>query len=175
MHYFKKTEYTEELLTKEGYNNWISNYPQYKDVSFDTWKRYWRMIKKEIGETLLSNAFGWDLPLYLGNLSIKKMDREFKCEKDLPHTPVYDKTLDKMVLKPYPNIENKVVKIVWKKSRRNRKIPDMFAVEVKSLLTKQLSKKLKTMNLDTFQMDNIAASLPSRCEDIPLKHPFDLV
>lgn len=173
--YFTKEEYTEELLGKEGYESWVKNYPEFKDVSFDTWKRYWRLIKKEVLEIISTNTFGFELPLYLGTLSLKKMDREFKCEKDFPHTPVYNKELDKMELKPYPNIENKVVKIVWKKSRRNKKIPDLFAVEVKSLLTKQISERIKKGNIDIFQMDNMAWQYPSRCEEVPLKHPFDLV
>lgn len=175
MKYFLKKKWTEELGDKEGYKRWIANYPQYKDISFDNYKRYWKLIIREILESLFKNPFGFDLPLYNGNLSLKRMDKEFKCEKDLPQTPVYDKNLDRMVLTPYPNIENKVVRVIWKKHRNNKKVPDLFAVEMPSTLTKEISKRIKKDGLNKFQMESTNYTYPSRCEDIPLKHPFDLV
>jgi hypothetical protein len=174
MKYFSKKKYTIELVDKSGYERWKLKNPEYSNIDYSTYLKYWKYIRQGFVEEILRNPFGINLPFYLGNVSIKKMDREFKCEKDYPITPVYNKELDKMEAKPYPNFDNKVVRIYWKKIRRFM-IPSLFGVEFKSAFTKDVSKRLRTMNLNVFQMEPHSFTYPSKCGEKEDKKPFDLV
>lgn len=174
MKYFSKKKYTIELVDKDGYDRWIKKNPKYAHIDYSTYLKYWKHIRQGFVSELLTNSFGINLPFHLGNVSIRKMDREFKCEKDYPMTPVYNKELDRMEAKPYPNFDNKVVRVYWKKVRRFM-IPSLFGVEFKSSMTKELSKRLKTINLNFFQMEPHDFTYRSKCGTVEDKKPFDLV
>lgn len=151
MEYFKRGKYQTKIISEEYFNKWIDNNPQFKGkIDYQKFKRYWRYLRKEMFNTVLTNPSGMDLPLDLGNLSVKLMDVEFKGPKDYPKTPRLEK--GNIIMHRDTSIGSiSVPSVVWKKSRKFRDIPSMLGLEKARTFKIQVRNFIKMNGKKSFQ------------------------
>jgi len=138
MRQFRREKYQIDILSEEYFNKWITDNPQYKDkMNFQKWKRYWKYVRDAIVEEVIAKTSGVDLPLFLGNLSIKILDIDFKCHKDYISSPKYDQFGPYHKPDATPNLPKKA-KIAWKKHK-------LFSGDVASSLGMEAARTFKTM------------------------------
>lgn len=68
---YRPIKYTKKIISKELYQKWIKDFPEYSKYSFKEFKNFWYMIADQYKETICSNTHGVRLPLYTGDISLK--------------------------------------------------------------------------------------------------------
>lgn len=173
LHYFIQKPWTKELVDEESYERWRKKNPEYK-ASYKKYLEYWDILVDEIIDVITHDTNGFEFPLYLGVLSVKKIDLEVKCEKDFPTKISYNKEgeLEKKII---PNMSNTCCKIYWKKNRRYRSVPNLLALEANSVLRKKVVKKIRGGESNVYQMARQTKPIASKCEPFIEKNLFDLL
>jgi len=171
--YFLKKPWTIELVNKESYERWKKKNSEY-NITYREYIKIWNKIVDEIIKTVVYDTNGLELPLYLGTLSVKKIDKEYRCEKDMPKVFRLNEYKIKESV-PLPNMSSTFCKIVWKKNRRNKNIPSLLAMEASSVMKKKVFKRIKNEGTGKFQLAQQTEPIPSKCEPIQEKSLFDIV
>lgn len=172
MKYFLKKPWTKEIICKENYDKWIDK-TNYK-YSYDEYLKLWSDISEEIISIVCKENQGFDMDNFLGNLSIKRLDREFKCEKDFPTIINYNETTHKKELIPIINIDNKIGRIYWKKVKTRMGLTSLFGMEVKKGFQQKVFKYIKEKGMNSFQLEPNHTTIPSKCEERIETNIFDL-
>lgn len=78
---------TLKVISKEFYKKWLEEYPEYSNISYNLWEKYWLLLADEYTSTILSNPIGVDLPYHNGTISImyspNKVDPVIKSNLDI--------------------------------------------------------------------------------------------
>lgn len=162
------------MISRESYQKWVEANPKFSTVSFQKFKSYYRLLREEIFQCILDNPSGVDLPFYMGNLSVKVLDIEFKCVDDYPKSFVRDKVLNKMVSRPFITTDiPKRIKIVWKKHFLFKSLASVFGVEACRTFKTVISAGVRN-NLHRYEKAFKYDKTPSKCEDLPKVSLFDI-
>lgn len=115
--YFLKSKYSYNLLSEIAYKELCANNPElFKTIKFKDFKKIWLLFIDEFIKSCLENPSGVDLDLDFGNISIKILDKEFKCAKDFAKTNVFMDGKFRNI--PYITTDvPKIGKITWKRSK----------------------------------------------------------
>lgn len=172
--YFTKGKYQTSIISKEYYEKWLAQNPQYSHIDFQKWKRYWRYLREEIYVRVIENPEGVDLPLFLGNISVKILDIDFKCAKDFGKSILTDKETQNKVKVPFITSDiPKKPKIVWRKHTLFTSLPAIFGTEMAKTCKKIISAGIRN-NLTNYQKAFHHQGVASKCEDKPEPSLFDL-
>lgn len=68
---YRPIKYTKKIISKELYQKWIQNFPEYSKYSYDNFRKFWYMIVDQYKEVICTNSHGVRLPLYNGDISLK--------------------------------------------------------------------------------------------------------
>lgn len=170
---FIKKDWTVELIDKNSYNRWKKKNPEY-NISYKEYLELWGDIVEEVKQVVVNYTNGVEFPLYLGTFSVKKVEFDIRCEKDLPTKLVIDE--NGIPKRDYVHaMSNTSSKIIWKKHRRNRNVPGLMALEINGRLKKRLSKKIIKEGDSIYQLVGQTFPVPSKCEPIPEKNIFDII
>lgn len=169
--YFYRDKYQIDMLSKEQYEKWALTNP---GVDYQKFKKYFRLIRDEIFTCILENPSGVDLPFYMGNLSVKVLDIDFKCADDLPRSTLTNKITGEKYFKPFYTSEiPKKIKITWKKHSLFKSLPSIFGIEACRTFKKVISAGVRN-NLQKYEKAFLFDKTPSKCEDKPKPSLFDL-
>lgn len=73
----RKGKYSKQIVTRELWRNFIKKYPEYKNMSWDTFYSYWKDIAKIIREESITNPLGVKLGSYTGELKFQYLPKKF--------------------------------------------------------------------------------------------------
>ncbi len=164
--FFSRKKYQTEIICKEMFKKWKGENPKFDNISYETFNRYWRILRSEIFQVVLDNPSGVDLPLFLGNLSVRVLDIDFTCEKDFLR--ITGKNEQTGEVERFPVIETdipKKIKITWKKHRLFRAISSVLTVENTWLFKTTISRGVRERGVNTFQKAFKFDKVPSKCEE----------
>jgi hypothetical protein len=172
--YFRKEKYQTSMITKATYNKWIEENPQFSKVPYSKWKRYWKYLREEVYQAVIENPDGVDLPLFMGNISVKILDIEFKCAKDFNTSILTNKETGKKEKLPFITSDiPKKPKIVWKKHKLFTSLPSIFGTEMARTCKKVISAGIRN-NLFKYSKAFGHDKVKSKCEEIiPVMSLFD--
>ena len=172
--YFSKKKYQIDIISENNFNKWKKENSEF-DIDFQKFKKYWRHLRSELVECILDNPSGVDLPIFLGNLSIRVIDIDFKCSKDFLKT---------IQINPETGIVEKVpfitttlpskVKITWTKHKLFQTIAKVLCLESSETLKKSISEGVRN-NINKYQKAFKHKGLVSKCEDVPDVSLFDTI
>lgn len=171
--YFTKGKYQTSIISREFFEKWKQENPQYSDVEMSKWKRYWKYLREEIYQCAVENPEGLDLPFYLGNLSVRILDIDFKCAKDFNKTTVINKETGNIERMPFVTSDiPKKPKITWKKHKLFLALPALFGAEMSRACKKAISAGIRD-NLFRYQKAFHHPGVKSKCEDNVEKGLYD--
>lgn len=169
---FRKTKYQTEIISKETYKKWKEENPIYKNIPFSKFIKYWKELRTELIECILENPNGVDLPLFLGNLSIRVLDKEFKCTKDFNYSILTNKITGLKEKLPFiSSTIPKKIKITWTKHPLFQGFAKILAIENQDLFKKTISAGVRGRE-NYYQKAFDKDKIKSKCEDIPVKTSF---
>lgn len=172
--YFTKGKYQTSIISQEFYNKWVVQNPNYSHIDFQKWKRYWKYLREEIYSGVIENSEGVDLPFFLGNISVKILDIDFKCAKDFISSNRSDKITGERIRIPFITSDiPKKPKIVWRKHPLFLSLPAIFGTEIAKSCRKVISAGIRN-NLSKYQKAFHHQGVESKCEDVPEPSLFDL-
>ena len=171
--YFRRDKYQINMLSVDYFNKWIEENPQFKGkIDYAKFKRYWKYFRIEFYNELLKNPDGIDLQFFMGNISIKILDIDFKCSKDFLSTIRTDNGEKKRIL--FPSVDNpKKGKIVWKKNRMFKKIPGYLGMEAAKSFKKAVGQGIRNRTKFYKKLARYD-KVPSKCTEIKKISLFDL-
>ena len=85
---FRPTNYTKKVISKELYEKWIKQYPEYSNYSFKDFKKFWETIASQYKKVITSNPHGVRLSFYMGDISLKyvfftEVNRNYKLSNQI--------------------------------------------------------------------------------------------
>ena len=164
---FDKGEYIIKIISHNTYNSWVEKYPEYKHILYGEWSRMFKLIIEEIKKTVLNSPSGFELPMFLGRFMIGILDIDASCEKDFLISRVgdgYDRVLQIGSAKK--------AKIIWKKHPTIRGITKMFGAKPNRAFQKDIANYLAN-NTDKYKKAGYHTTIPTKCEEPPIKSMFD--
>jgi hypothetical protein len=159
------------MLGRDMYNKWImhSGY----SITYKEWEQVWKSIRNAFFEAVTTHPSGVDLPLLMGNISIKILDSDFKCAKDFLHSAYRPKSGEEYARRPYITIDTpKRAKITWKKHKLFMGIPATMGLQAAETFKTAVSRAVRGKT-ERYQKMEKYGSKKSKCEDIPEKGLFD--
>lgn len=170
--YFRREKYQMNMLSKEFFKKWMDENPQFKGkIDYSKFKRYWKYFRQEFYKEVLENPLGVDLPQMIGNISVKILDMEFKCEKDfLSTTRNYNGTNER--IQPISTDTPKKGKITWKKHRKARADLSHLGMEACKLFKTTIGQGIRHRTHHYQKMAKID-KVPTKCEEIKKISLFD--
>lgn len=150
MEYFKRSDYQEKLVSRKYFMIWREKYPEFKHIEYMKWKNYWKLIRVEFFKEILSNNAGVDLPVHMGNISIKILDKEFRGVKDFPNRgSIVDNKAVQILTPVHGSI--KTASITWKKSKVFKSVPAMFGFEKGRTMKQFIREHLQETGINKYQ------------------------
>ncbi len=137
---FRKDKYQTEIISEQNYKKWKKENPEFSKTSFSQWKRYWSKLRDELMLAILENPAGVDIPLFLGNFSIRVIDKEFKCTKDFFKSILTNKETGMKEKVPFiTSTIPKKIKITWTKHSLFSAFARIFGCENQDKFKKTIS------------------------------------
>ena len=166
MEYFKRSKYQEKIIVTKYFNMWLEKNHQYVGkVDCQRFRRYWRYIRSEFFDKMVENPGGVDLPLFMGNMSIKIIDNSnpstIRRKVDGVEKRIY-----------YASATGRTGTVTWTKHKRFRGTVSLFGFEKAKTLKNTITKYLKVTGINRYQ--SIRKGIPKDSEE---KEPsiFDLI
>jgi len=125
MKYFNRSKYRKIIITNENLEKFKKIYPDFAKYPNSKLKKYWKFLYVEAVDEMIRNIAGIELPFYLGNLSIRALDIDFKGHLDIPQS-AFNK---KLKLPRFIHTSHRM-KIVWKKHLLFKSFSKSMGVEI---------------------------------------------
>lgn len=169
---FSKSKYQTPMLDRKMYRRWVKE--QGGTLSFGEWNEGWIAIRKAFFDTIISHPAGVDLPLFMGNMSIKILDNEFKCAKDFLKSSYRPHSGAPYAWQPFISTDTpKRAKIVWKKHKLFMGIPATMGLQASDTFKTVVSNAVRGRTGHYEKVGKYGAK-KSKCEDkLPRKGLFD--
>jgi hypothetical protein len=106
----RKGEFSNMVITKDLFKKFLKEFPEYKDMTWTEFSKYWTEIAAKIREQAVYNPLGVKLGSHLGELKLQYIPYKFKA--------IDKKTSSELgVETPFLNIETKgkVPKLKWER------------------------------------------------------------
>lgn len=170
---FRKNKYQTEIISKENFEKWKSQNPEYNSTTWKDFQNYWRALREEIFVGILDNSAGVDLPLYLGNFSVRIIDKEFKCAEDFNKSILMNKETGEYEKRPFITSDiPKKAKIAWVKHKLFKSLPKVLCVENQDMFKKTISEGIRNRE-NEYQKAFKHTGIKSKCVEEPEKSLFD--
>jgi|LakMenE01Jun11ns_1017448.scaffolds.fasta_scaffold9946141_2 hypothetical protein len=141
---FVKTEYMYQIFSDDLYNTFIKDYPEYKNISKDEFKRIWiNILAPEIRKESIKNPLGLKLPFYNGELKLQWLPYRMKAPERK-----HKKETGEDIPIIYLNTQNKIGKVKWERRnavRYNRWL-QFYAFEPHREMEKMAKKRIDESN-----------------------------
>ena len=132
----RKGEFSKMVITKELYNRFKKEYPEYKDLTWDQFYQYWLNIAAKIRHETVHNPLGVKLGFYCGELKLQFLPYKFQAKDYNSGEKIGEETT-------YLNLSNKgkVALIKWERRQavKTNKILQFYAFDS----TRELNKLAK--------------------------------
>jgi hypothetical protein len=172
--YFVKKKYEKSIISRETFEEWQKLNPQFADKTYVDFTNYWYHLRNEFFNCVIENPSGVDLPLFMGNMSVKILDIDFKGKEDYLKTNLTDKETGEKIKVPFVGSDvPKGVKIVWKKHKLFQSLPSIFGCEIAKTMKITVSKGVRN-NLNNYEKAFNHDKIKSKHKPVEEKSLFDL-
>jgi len=84
---YRPVKYTKKVISKELYNKWIKENPEYSKYSFKEFYNFWKLLANEYKKNITTNTHGIRLSFYMGDISLKyvtstDINKNYKSSKE---------------------------------------------------------------------------------------------
>lgn len=159
------------MISKEMYHKWVKQTGNV--ISYSEWNKGWLAIRSAFFDGVINHPSGVDLPLLMGNISIKILDNEFKCAKDFLNSSYRPEPGAEYKWRPFISTESpKRAKIVWKKHPQFMGIPATMGLQASETFKTVVSRAVRGKT-ERYEKVSKYGAKKSKCEDKPRKGLFD--
>jgi len=74
----RKGQFAEQILTRKAMTEFKKLYPEYKEMKWEEFRKYWLDIAETIRQEAIENPLGVKLGSYTGELKLQHLRKEFK-------------------------------------------------------------------------------------------------
>lgn len=106
----KKRKYITEIISLDTFNSFKEKFPEYQDMTFETFKQRWEEIASVMREEIITNPLGIKLGSYTGELKYQYLPYKYKA-RDIATTEQIGKVHNFVNL----NTKGKVGVIKWER------------------------------------------------------------
>lgn len=169
---FYKGRWDRKMTGVESWKKWKADIGH--KATYSEWSRSWKAIRQEIYKTITENPVGIDLPFFMGNISVKILDSEFKCAKDFFTTKFRNSPDEPIRRMPYTKdiALPRRAKFVWKKHPLFMGLAATMGIEFSKGFKKYTVPKIHE-NINIYQKAQKYKRKKTLCEDEPEKSIFD--
>src|SRR5688572_10347652 len=76
----KKGQFSKQVVTKELWRAFRKENPEYKNLSWADFFKYWQHIAQTVREESIYNPLGTKLPFYTGEIKLQYLPHNFKAK-----------------------------------------------------------------------------------------------
>lgn len=171
--HFNRNKYRINVTDREYYEKWVELNPILSQhIDFQKFKRYLRLFREEFFKEILINPSGIELDHQMGNISIRILDIDFKCEKDFEKVLSTEKReYEYRITSNMP----KRAKITWKKHIKFKRIPSLMGMDPARAFKKAVGGKNIADNMNIYKKAYRVDKVQSKCPPVTEKSIFDIV